>query len=223
MTSTTTKEIKRTVFTPAEVALLKEIFPTCATRAELQAAFPERTMLGIRCKAAQLGLRRDVAPMVYWTPAEDALLVQHYADKGTVFLAKRLNRTQQAIKQRASRLGIKCLLIGQPVKNPRVPAPTAHDPRPKNDHTLRPLAVGVQVDPVKRSPDTPTLNTRAEVKRRAEAAEKQKPKPYVTAEEIRSLSAAHPARLAWTRAAYNGPAAATAAFREAMNAYKQAA
>jgi hypothetical protein len=78
-------------------------------------------------------------------------------------------------------------------------------------------------EPVKRSPSTPILNARADARRRAEAERAKKPKPYVTASDFEGLGATHPARVAYTRAANHGPAAATEAFYQAMNQLKQAA
>lgn len=91
---------------------------------------------------------------------------------------------------------------------------------PKRERTAKPVAV--LPEPVKRSPVTPTLNTRAEQRRLQEAIEAKKPKRFVTADEIRELRADHPARWAYTVAARQGPEAATAAFRSAMNQYQQA-
>jgi hypothetical protein len=106
--------------------------------------------------------------------------------------------------------------VGRP---PKAKAEAAPAPTPKP----APKPGAVKPEPVKRSPATPNLNTRAEQRRLAEKLQEQKPKPYVTADQLRALSATHPARLAWTRAAYHGPQAATDAFHQAMSQLKQAA
>lgn len=201
---------KRTIFTPAEVTLLQQVFPTCATRTELQAAFPTRTLASLRCKAGKLGLFRDVAPMVYWTPEEDAIIAKHYPSQGSDKLAKRLNRSRQGVKSRAARLGVKCLLIGPPIRKHQPEAPTEHDPRPKAARTLKPLAVGVQAEPVKRSPATPNLNAAKDARLRQEKAKS----PSVT-EDIKKLRPDSEGRRIYAQvAARQGGTAATVAFRE---------
>lgn len=236
----------------AHEAILQEHYPTKG--AAYVAPLVGRLHRTVLSKAGHMGLTRVYAPRpiaakkprppralrsstqpprAVWSERELAALREHYPTKGGPYLRTVLGRSQQAISDKASRLGIvytggvdkvelqaqrkaaraerrkmkeaarrEKLAHRQPVGRPRKPV------------------VAVVVAPVKRSPATPNLNARAEARRKAERTQQAKPKPYVTADQLRKLPAAHPARLAYTRAAYHGPAAATEAFYAAM---KQAA
>lgn len=209
------------VYSPAEIDLLKAIYVQ-SSQAELLAAFPGRSLASIRCQAGELRLLKIKNPLTKWTPEMDAVLREHYPLIGSEGVAKRLKLPKQAVKRRAGHLQV---YVRRMVRNAvsKTPRPTEHSFVPKSTKTLRPLLVGSAPEPVKRSPATPNLNARVEQRRRADKERDQLPKEFVRAEEIRKLSANHPARLAYTVAAHQGPAAATKAYHEAMATYKQAA
>lgn len=65
-------------------------------------------VLGLNAGAIRDGLARSLPPPVHqaWTEAEDALLRTHYPRKGTLYCARCLGRTREAIHSRAAVLGV---------------------------------------------------------------------------------------------------------------------
>jgi hypothetical protein len=231
-------------WTAAEQALFRDLYPR-ATKQEILAALPRRTWVGLGRYAYKLQVKRTCDGRLPWTDAENEVLREHYNKLSRTDLALKLNRSWQSVKMAATRLGLskpralsrqekeerdaaarmarlqkieaKQKAKGRKAKQRAVPVVAKPKPKPA------PKPVVIAPEPVKRSPATPILNARVEQRRLADKQREQKPKPFVTADQIRSLSASHPARQAWTRAAYHGPQAATDAFYAAMQQYPQAA
>jgi len=205
-----------------ERLLLAKLYPT-AEKAEILAALPKRTWVSIQCQAVKQGLSRPSYIAPAWTEAENEIIRVNYPtlySRGTAQLLP--GRSRGATRKQAHLLGIKA--INRRPETIRAKSPKAA-PKPKKEAAARkpkPVVQKPAPAPVKRSPATPNLNAQA-AKQQAKKAEAARPKEFVTAAEVQALSANHPARWAWTRAARNGPAAATIAFHQAMNELKQAA
>lgn len=225
----------RPTWTDAENEVLRQHYAT-ADAATLASLLPRRNAHGIKMQAGRLKLARAQPSPGTWSEEHMAILREHYPTKGSAYVAALVGRSRNRVTGHAHEHLIPYIGVRNP-KRPKPAGPTypekkavgrprkvqevAPVPVPKRERAAKPVAVAPE--PVKRSPATPTLNTRAEQRRLQEAIEAKKPKRFVTADEIRELRADHPARWAYTRAARQGPEAATAAFRQAMSQLNQAA
>jgi hypothetical protein len=92
----------------------------------------------------------------------------------------------------------------------------SHDPTRTAKNTLKPL--GVPGAATKTNANTPNLNKQKASRASAKQAEADKKamEQIVPAAEIKALDWSHPARQAYNREARNGGAAASLAFRQAM-------
>jgi hypothetical protein len=216
-------------YTLKERALLAKHYPT-TTREQMEEMLPGRKWPSIQALATRLKIRRQLPQSrpSTWTEAELAILRAEYPKQGVMKVAALLGCTSDRVNLCAKKLGLQRpqRYVPKPMpakvaKAPKAPKEPKEARLTKADREL--LKKVAAPTPVKRSPITPTLNTRAEQRRLAEKLQEQKPKPFVTAAEIRELRADHPARWAYTVAARQGPEAATAAFRQAMSQLNQAA
>lgn len=225
-----------TDWTAEEQAQVRALYPV-ASKTDILATFPTRTWVGIGRYCSKHKIERTCGLHADWTEAEYEIVRQGYRRQSREELVAQLGRTWQAIKMAAVRLGLTksqaearkereakeaAARVARSEKQaakrkPKKKATVAAKPKPA------PKPAVVAPEPVKRSPSTPILNARVEQRRLADKQREQKPKPYVTAAEIKALGANHPARWAYTRAAHAGPAAATEAFHQAMSQLKQAA
>jgi len=235
-------------YTPAEDAALRALYPS-APRAEVLAALPTRDWKALQRAADRRGISRPRRPHnAKWEGKPIEMLRARYATEGALLLAAELGFPAAHVRSKAEAEGIIHIprqkkrpakkarkrtpaeekaarearlqkLYPNRLAAPKVAKPAAKVAKPKP----APKPVVVAPEPVKRSPATPLLNARAEQRRLADKQQEQKPKPYVTAEQIKALGANHPARWAWTKAAHAGPAAATEAYHQAMNQLKQVA
>lgn len=104
---------RRHLWSDAELSILKQHYET-TPRSELMALLPDRTWKQIVKKAKKLGLKRDKSlgtrspSRGQYTPEEDALIRLYYEGEiSRSELLARLNRTEQSIRGRARRLGLK--------------------------------------------------------------------------------------------------------------------
>lgn len=97
-------------WTPQETAILKKLYPRTSWL-ELQQALPRWNKHQLCIKAGALHLRREVGKnslASLWTPAEDAILKQHYLSASNRELRALLpDRTLQSAFSRMRRLGLK--------------------------------------------------------------------------------------------------------------------
>lgn len=90
-------------WTSDEIELLRASYKTCGT--DIPGLRRKYTPNAIKHKARKLGLSTDVWKG-NWTPAEDAILVDKYPIEGIKVKAYLPNRSEAAIAQRASQLGV---------------------------------------------------------------------------------------------------------------------
>jgi hypothetical protein len=187
-------------WTPEHEAILREHYPSGG--AVEVAKLTGRTLAQCYDKAYRISIRYEGKPGPVANRHRPALRKKKPRE---ISIRQRL-----AAERREERL--RKLLTPKPkpvpapkvAKAPKAPAPVTPKPDPVRPPSAR----------------TPNLNAQknATVAKQKQAAEK--PKDYVSADMIRVLPPTHPARVAYTRAAYKGMPAAQAAFHEAM---KQAA
>lgn len=71
----------------------------------------DRSEVAVRKRASHLQLkssdRRRIEPRKTWTDAEERILIEEFCDTSTRALAKKLNRSETAIINRARILGLK--------------------------------------------------------------------------------------------------------------------
>jgi len=94
-------------YTEAEVAALRQLFPT-APAAEVLAALPRRNWATIARKASSLHLRRKHRMPTEWSAADVQLLREHYPSGGAVAVLPLLSRkaNRLAIQKKAAKMGI---------------------------------------------------------------------------------------------------------------------
>jgi hypothetical protein len=121
-------------WTPEEEALLVDNYGK-ATKEQLLALLPNRTMRAIRGRACLLGnLTQKLTP---WTAEQTALMHKHYAELGADAMAKMLGRTPASVWHRAQDLK---LVIRKRPAVPKGRAKTGPKPKPaKNITFARPV------------------------------------------------------------------------------------
>lgn len=232
-------------WTPAEINILLAHYAH-TPEANLLALLPGRTWRAVRREACKHKVRREDWRLKHlrWTEKEIDTLRRVYpmsGISGTLALLPRFSRA--AVCQQAHKLGIKApprpkkddsaarkerlkkLLAKKPL--PRKAARVVAKPRPAARVAKPKVEKVAKVPVVKSTPkalspagkhdhkaSTPNANAQRAARLASEQAKKQQ--PAVTADMIRRLPGAHPARLAWTRAASKGPDAAAEAYYSAM-------
>lgn len=219
-------------FTPEERAVVTAHYPT-ATREQIEALLPGRPWNSIRTLAFRLKVRRqvEVTSPTSWTPEELAILRAEFPRQGSHKVADLLGCSRGRVLLCAKKLKLERLprerkpkpMPLKAEKPARVAKPKPTPPAKADKQLLVQAQQAARVAPVKRTPAAPTVDVRAEQRRLAAEREAKKPKPYVVAADFAGLGATHPARVAYTREARNGPQAATDAFRAAMQQYNKAA
>jgi hypothetical protein len=134
-TTYTTQGKKPNAWTPAEDAILHQHFAKGGAGA-CREHLPNRSDKAIRLRASNIGAkyREQALP---WTKAEDDLMVAHYSQRGSEYVAQATNRTQLSVRHRARRLGLKADLSLRGIervargkaKKPPMPQKVLHGPK----------------------------------------------------------------------------------------------
>lgn len=101
---------KRVLWTEDEIRILQKYFPVEGSRVLLR--LPGRTYQSVLMMTRRLGLSAPKQVVVsrggkYWTPAEDAVLREHWSEGIEVICELLLHRSHSAILNRASVLGLR--------------------------------------------------------------------------------------------------------------------
>ncbi len=98
---TRARSTNRTWWSTDDEATLRRLYPS-APMTDVLAAFPRRTLGGVKKHARKLGLSRPQ----FWTPAEEARLREMWPDCARRTIERAIGRDWDAIKQHASKLGL---------------------------------------------------------------------------------------------------------------------